>query len=48
MAAPRGSGQPVWVRRIGWFVAIWLVSVIVLASAAALLRALMNFAGLTA
>ena len=48
MAAPLGSGQRLWVRRIGWFIAIWLVSVIVLAVGAALLRAVMNFAGLTA
>ncbi len=48
MASPLGSGQRLWARRIGWFIAIWIVSVIALAVAAGLLRTLMNFAGLTA
>ncbi|HTB65347.1 MAG TPA: DUF2474 domain-containing protein [Steroidobacteraceae bacterium] len=47
MASPVGSGQRLWVRRIGWFIVIWLVSVISLAVVAGLLRTLMNFAGLT-
>jgi hypothetical protein len=47
MAPPFGSGQRHWVRRIGWFIVIWMVSVITLAVVAGLLRTLMSFAGLT-
>jgi hypothetical protein len=47
MASPQGSGQRLWARRIGWFIVIWMVSVIALAVVAALLRTLMRFAGLT-
>jgi hypothetical protein len=47
MATPCGSGQRLWVRRIGWFILIWMVSVIALVVVAALLRTLMRFAGLT-
>jgi hypothetical protein len=48
MAPPLGSGQRLWIRRIGWFIVIWLASVIALALVAALLRSVMNLAGLTA
>jgi hypothetical protein len=47
MAAPLRSGQRLWARRIGWFIVIWMVSVIALAVVAALLRTVMNFAGLS-
>jgi hypothetical protein len=47
MASPFGSAQRLWVRRIGWFIVIWMVSVIALALVAGLLRTLMSFAGLT-
>ena len=47
MASPPGSGHRLWARRIGWLILIWTVSVIALGVVAALLRTLMNFAGLT-
>ncbi len=47
MAPPLGSGHRLWVRRAGWFIAIWMASVIALAVAALLLRTVMNAAGLT-
>jgi hypothetical protein len=37
-----------WLRRLGWFALIWSASVIALAGAALLLRALMSAAGMTA
>jgi hypothetical protein len=37
-----------WLRRLGWLVLIWIASVAALAIFAALFRALMNAAGLTA
>jgi Protein of unknown function (DUF2474) len=48
MASALGSGRRLWVRRVGWFIMLWTVSVIALAVVAAALRTLMNFAGLTA
>jgi hypothetical protein len=48
MRSPAGSPQRPWVRRIGWFIVIWALSVIALGIAATLLRALMQFAGLKA
>jgi hypothetical protein len=48
MASRQGSGQRPWFRRVGWFILIWMASVTALAIVAAVLRALMNFAGLTA
>jgi hypothetical protein len=48
MAFPLGSGNRLWVRRVGWFIMIWTTSVIALAVVAALLRTLLNFVGLTA
>ncbi len=47
MASPLSSGHRLWVRRLGWLVLIWTASVIALALVAALLRVLMNLAGLT-
>lgn len=35
-----------WIKRIGWLVLIWAVSVAALAVVALLLRTLMNLAGL--
>jgi hypothetical protein len=48
MASPPRSGPQLWVRRLGWLILIWTLSVSALAVVAALLRTLMNFAGLTA
>ncbi len=48
MALPGLSDCPLWLRRIGWLILIWTASVICLGILAALLRAVMNFAGLTA
>jgi hypothetical protein len=36
------------VRRIGWFILIWLASVLALGGVAVLLRSAMNLAGLRA
>jgi Protein of unknown function (DUF2474) len=36
-----------WLRRAGWLVLIWALSVAALAAVAALFRMFMNFAGLT-
>jgi Protein of unknown function (DUF2474) len=47
MASPLGSGHRLWARRIGWLILIWTASVSALALVAALLRILMNLAGLT-
>ncbi len=47
MASALESRHRLWARRIGWLILIWSVSLIALAVVAALLRTLMNFAGLT-
>lgn len=39
--------QKLWLRRFGWLVFIWTVSVSALAIAAILIRLLMNLAGMT-
>ncbi|MBW6399374.1 DUF2474 family protein [Roseomonas sp. HJA6] len=36
-----------WLRRGGWFVLIWLVSVLALAVVAVVFRLLMNLTGMT-
>jgi len=47
MASPPRSEHRLWVCRLGWLIVIWMLSVLTLAVVAALLRTLMNFAGLT-
>lgn len=47
MAMLLGSGRRLWVKRFGWLILIWTLSVIALAVVAGLLRILMGFAGLT-
>jgi hypothetical protein len=47
MASPSGTGPALWVRRVGWLILIWTLSVAALAVVAVLLRAFMNFAGLS-
>jgi hypothetical protein len=47
MASPAESGPRLWVRRLGWLILIWTLSVIALAVVAVLLRAVMNFSGLS-
>lgn len=37
----------VWVRRLGWLVALWVGSVVALAAVAMLFRTAMSLAGLT-
>ncbi|MFA5957709.1 DUF2474 domain-containing protein [Hyphomicrobium sp.] len=39
--------RPTWVRRIGWLLLIWFLSVLALAVVAGLIRLLMTSAGLT-
>ena len=46
-AGPPVTGWCLWLRRIGWLVLIWGLSVAALAVVAMLLRALMGLAGLT-
>jgi Protein of unknown function (DUF2474) len=41
------SGRKRWLRRFGWLVFIWIVSVGALAITAVSLRLLMNVAGMT-
>ena len=47
MVAPTGSGHRLWVRRVGWLILIWTLSVSALAVVAALLRTVMKIAGLS-
>jgi hypothetical protein len=47
MVSPSGSAPRLWVRRVGWLILIWTLSVIALAVVAALLRTLMKIAGLS-
>jgi hypothetical protein len=47
MASRLESRHRLWARRVGWFVVIWLVSVVALAIVAAVLRTVMSAAGLT-
>jgi hypothetical protein len=37
---------PIWLRRLGWFAALWLAGVAALAVVAWLLRVLMHAAGM--
>jgi hypothetical protein len=37
---------PLWMRRLGWLVALWLAGVAMLAAVALLLRVLMHAAGM--
>lgn len=50
--AKRGRGTPrpgaLWLRRVGWLVLIWVVSVAALAAVALVFRAVMSLAGMTA
>jgi hypothetical protein len=47
MAAHLTSGKQTWLRRVGWLVLIWAVSVLALGLVAGLFRMLMTLAGLT-
>jgi hypothetical protein len=47
MVSPSGSAPRLWVRRVGWLILIWTLSVSALAVVAALLRTLMKIAGLS-
>jgi hypothetical protein len=47
MASPPRFGHRVWVRRVGWLILIWTLSVMALAVVAALLHIFMHVAGLT-
>jgi hypothetical protein len=40
------TGVPLWLRRLGWMVAIWVGGVVALAIVAFLLRVLMHAAGM--
>jgi Protein of unknown function (DUF2474) len=39
--------RPSWVRRFGWLVLIWILSVLALGLVAGLMRLMMSLAGLT-
>jgi len=43
--APQSVRMPLWLRRVGWLVLIWVASVAALGAAAWLLRLLMAGAG---
>jgi len=40
--------RPLWLRRFGWLVLIWLASVVALGLVALLFRVVMKLAGMTA
>jgi len=42
------AANPSWLRRVGWFVLLWAVSVLALGAVAVLIRILMTAAGMTA
>lgn len=46
--ARSAGGAPLWLRRLGWLVTIWLVSILVLGVVAYGMRQLMSAAGMTA
>jgi hypothetical protein len=48
MTAHPSVGAQTWLRRVGWLVLIWSMSVLALAVVAFLFRILMALAGLTA
>jgi hypothetical protein len=48
MTAHPSVGVQTWLRRIGWLVLIWAMSVMALGIVAGLFRVVMNLAGLTA
>lgn len=45
---PDDSARVSWAKRIGWLIVFWIMGVAALGVVAALLRLLMNAAGLTA
>jgi hypothetical protein len=47
MVGRAATGHRLWLRRLGWLLLIWLLSVAVLGILSALLRGIMNFAGMT-
>jgi hypothetical protein len=47
MRASSSRQVPLWLRRVGWLVALWAVSVGALGVVALILRLLMSAAGLT-
>ncbi len=47
MAGRPWPGDRLWLRRLGWLLLIWTVSVAMLGILSALLRGVMNFAGMT-
>jgi hypothetical protein len=47
MAASQVTPRPAWLRRIGWLMLIWTVSVLALGAVAMLFRLVMNASGLT-
>ncbi|MGO9359812.1 MAG: DUF2474 domain-containing protein [Xanthobacteraceae bacterium] len=44
--AATGAGRKPWLRRVGWLILIWSLSVAALGAVAALFRLLMHAAGL--
>ena len=47
MTAHPSADAQTWLRRVGWLVLIWAVSVLETGGVAGLLRVVMNLAGLT-
>ncbi len=45
--AQQDESSPVWLRRFGWMILIWLASVLALGIVAMVFRLLMRAAGLT-
>jgi hypothetical protein len=47
MPGNAGTERPSWLRRVGWLLLIWLLSVLALAVVAVVIRIIMTAAGLT-
>lgn len=47
MPGETAKDRPSWLRRIGWLVLIWTLSVLALAAVAAVIRVIMTAVGLT-
>jgi Protein of unknown function (DUF2474) len=47
MSGDAGTERPLWLRRFGWLILIWVASVLALAVVALAIRVIMSAAGMT-